>query len=68
MEDFTAVNEAIREAGYEPVEADIEYVADVEAAPKNEEDAAKLAKMIEVLEDNDDVQKVHHNCSVPLGD
>ena len=26
----------------------------------------QLKKMIDILEDNDDVQKVHHNCSVDL--
>lgn len=36
------------------------------AAPKDEHDIAKLAKMIELLEDNDDVQKVYTNCSIDL--
>ena len=66
VEDFSTVADAIREAGYEPVEADIEYVPDVEAEPKSDEDKAHLKKMIDVLEDNEDVQKVHHNCSVDL--
>ena len=38
----------------------------MEAAPKDEKDLKKLKKMIDFLEDNDDVQKVHHNCSVDL--
>ena len=29
-------------------------------------DLKALKKMIDILEDNDDVQKVHHNCSVDL--
>ncbi len=62
---FADVHKALKEAGYEFVEADIERVPDVEATPK-EEDIKKLAKMIELLEDNDDVQKVHHNCAIDL--
>lgn len=33
---------------------------------KDEHDIKKLKKMIDILEDNDDVQKVHHNCSIDL--
>ena len=38
----------------------------MEAAPTDEKDLKALKKMIDTLEDNDDVQKVHHNCSVDL--
>ena len=38
----------------------------MEAAPKDENDLKKLKKMIDILEENDDVQKVHHNCSADL--
>ena len=38
----------------------------MEAAPKDAGDLKQLKKMIDILEDNDDVQKVHHNCSVDL--
>ena len=38
----------------------------MEAAPKDEKDLKRLKKMIDILEENDDVQKVHHNCSVDL--
>ena len=38
----------------------------MEAAPKTPADMKALKKMIDILEDNDDVQKVHHNCSVDL--
>jgi len=41
-------------------------VPSMEAAPSDEKDLKKLKKMIDFLEDNDDVQKVHHNCSVDL--
>jgi len=64
-DDFLAVKEALVVAGYEFIEADIENIPATEAEPK-EEDLKKLKRMIELLEDNDDVQKVYHNCSVDL--
>ena len=63
---YTDVHGALTEAGYELVDSDIEFVPSMEAAPKDEKDLKLLKKMIDVLEDNDDVQKVHHNCSVDL--
>ena len=63
---YTDVHAALTDAGYEFVESEVEYVPSMEAAPKDEKDLKKLKKMIDFLEDNDDVQKVHHNCSVDL--
>ena len=63
---YTDVHAALTDAGYEFVESEVEYVPSMEAAPKDEKDLRKLKKMIDFLEDNDDVQKVHHNCSVDL--
>lgn len=63
--DFMAVKDALAEAGYEFVEADIENIPATEATPK-EEDLPNLKKMIDLLEENDDVQKVYHNCAVDL--
>ena len=63
---YTDVHEALVKAGYEPVESDIEYVPSMEASPEEEHDIAKLKKLIDVLEDNDDVQKVHTNCGIDL--
>ena len=60
------VHSALVAAGYEIAESDVEYVPSMEAAPTDPADIAKLAKMIDILEDNDDVQKVHTNCSIDL--
>ena len=65
-ETFDEVAEALKKAGYEPAEADIEYVPSMETAPAEESDIKNLKKMIELLEDNDDVQKVYTNCSIDL--
>ena len=66
--DFNDVSDALKAAGYAFVDADIEYLPSVEATPTEEHDIKNLKKMIEMLEDNDDVQKVYHNCTVELED
>ena len=38
----------------------------MEATPTDPHDIKMLAKMIEILEDNDDVQKVYTNCAIDL--
>lgn len=63
---FNDVNDAIKAAGYEAVEADVEYVPSMESTPTDEGDIKNLKKMIELLEDNDDVQKVYTNCTIDL--
>jgi YebC/PmpR family DNA-binding regulatory protein len=64
-EAFNGVADALRAAGYELVEADIEYVPSMETTP-SAQDLKSLARMIEALEENDDVQKVYTNCAVEL--
>lgn len=66
VEDFPAVSDALKAAGYEFVEADVEQVPSIESTPTEEEDIKNLKKLISILEDNDDVQKVHHNSNVDL--
>ena len=62
---YTSVDEALRKAGYELVESDIEYIPSVESTPE-EKDIRKLKKLVDFLEENDDVQSVHTNCSIDL--
>ena len=62
---FNDVSDALKAAGITPLEADIEMVASVESTP--DDSAVKsLKKMIEILEDDDDVQKVYTNCTIDL--
>lgn len=63
---YTDVHQALTGGGYELVESDIEYVPSMESTPTDEHDIKKLRKLIDVLEDNDDVQKVHTNCAIDL--
>lgn len=64
-EAFNSVSEALKKAGYEFVEADVEYVPSMESTP-SAEDLKHLRKLIDMLEENDDVQKVYHNCALSL--
>jgi YebC/PmpR family DNA-binding regulatory protein len=66
-EDFHAVADALRNDGYALSEADIEQVPNIEAEPKNENELKTLTKLIDALEENDDVQKVYTNSSVGAG-
>lgn len=63
---FDAVSDALRKNGYELLESDIEYVPSIEVETLSDEDLEKLRKLIDILEDNDDVQKVYHNYAEEL--
>ncbi|MCI9475472.1 YebC/PmpR family DNA-binding transcriptional regulator [Anaerovoracaceae bacterium 41-7] len=63
---YADVYQALASAGYEFVESDVEFVPSMESAPTEEHDIKKLRKLIDILEDNDDVQKVHTNCGIDL--
>ncbi|MCR8960843.1 YebC/PmpR family DNA-binding transcriptional regulator [Variovorax sp. CCNWLW225] len=61
--DFEAVKNALEAAGLKP------EVAEVTMRPENTveitgEDAAKMQKLLDVLEDLDDVQEVYHNAAL----
>lgn len=65
--DFEAVKNALEAAGLRP------ELAEVTMRPENTielagEDAARMQKLLDVLEDLDDVQDVFHNASIPGGD
>ena len=68
VESFNQVAEALKKAGYELLEADVEYVPSMETTPTDEGDIKNLKKMIDILEENDDVQKVYHNCTLDLSE
>lgn len=60
QEDFITVREALIKEGYEFINADIVYIPQTEAELQDE-DIKKMTKLIDMLEDNDDIQAVHHN-------
>ncbi|EGS30398.1 DNA-binding regulatory protein, YebC/PmpR family [Peptoniphilus sp. oral taxon 375 str. F0436] len=64
-EDFAAVRDALEEAGYQPKMAEITYIPQNEVELTSEEDVEKMEKLIDALEDNDDVQDIYHNWKEP---
>ena len=56
-----AVRETLEADGYEFLSAEVEMVPQTYVKLNDEKDAANMEKMIDMLEDNDDVQHVWHN-------
>ena len=65
-EDLHNVSDALREAGYQLEQSDVDFIPNMETEPKDEHALKSLSKMINDFEDNDDVQKVYTNSSIPL--
>lgn len=65
-DDFGTVREALEAEGLEFLEAAVKMIPDTYTAI-NEDDAKKFQKMLDLLEDDDDVQEVYHNAEFPEG-
>ncbi|MDD3609256.1 MAG: YebC/PmpR family DNA-binding transcriptional regulator [Halothiobacillaceae bacterium] len=63
-ENFMAVKDSLSASGFVPVEAEVTMRAST-SAPVEGETAEKMVKLIDMLEDLDDVQEVHHNAEIP---
>ena len=63
---FEAVRDALTAAGLQPELAEVTMRAD-SSIDLAGEDAQKMQKLLDVLEDLDDVQNVYHNANVDLG-
>lgn len=64
-ESFAKVRDILKEAGYAFSTAEITYLPQNETKLEEEKDIKNMVKMIDVLEDNDDVQEVFHNWEMP---
>ena len=60
-EEFGAVREALEAAGFTFAQAEVEMVPQNYITLTSEDDMAKMRKLLDNLEDNDDVQNVWHN-------
>ena len=58
------VRKALTDAGFAPDAWDVENIPTVQSTPTDPSQITNLRKMIELLEDDDDVQKVYTNCSI----
>jgi YebC/PmpR family DNA-binding regulatory protein len=63
--DFHAVNEALSNAGFKGDEAEVAMIPSISAPVTDLETAQKVIKLIDMLEDLDDVQNVYHNAEIP---
>ena len=59
--DLGAVRDDLEAKGYKFVSAEVEYIPTTETELTNEDDLKCMGKLLEMLEDNDDVQNVWHN-------
>ncbi len=60
-----AVRDALEAKGYSFVSAEVEYVPSTTTAIEDEAAVAQMEKLIDMLEENDDVQSVWHNWEMP---
>jgi len=63
--EFRAVREALEAKGYSFVEADIQKVPSTYTAIDDPEMREKMQRLLDMLDDNDDVQEVYHNWEAP---
>jgi YebC/PmpR family DNA-binding regulatory protein len=62
-EEFTAVKDTLKEAGFEADNDEVTYNASTNAVLE-QSDAEKLLRMVDMLEDLDDVQEVYTNAEI----
>ena len=62
--EFHAVNEALAAAGFKADEAEIAMIPSISAPVADLETAQKVLRLIDALEDLDDVQNVYHNAEI----
>lgn len=67
-ENFLAVKNGLEEAGFEVAAGEIGYLPQNYVDLEDEEDIKKMTKLIDMLEDHDDVQEVFHNWNMPEED
>jgi len=60
-DDFSGVRDDLEAKGYSFVSAEVEMVPDVYSKIDDPELVVKMEKLLDMLEDNDDVQNVWHN-------
>lgn len=61
LEDFAAVRDALTTAGYHFTMAEISYLPQTMTKLTNDDDIKNMQKLIDLMEDHDDVQNVYHN-------
>jgi YebC/PmpR family DNA-binding regulatory protein len=63
--DFSKVEDGLKESGYNFIMAEISYIPQTTLTLIDEKDIKNMNRLLELLEDNDDVQEVYHNWEMP---
>ncbi len=63
--DFSSVREKLEAAGYAFISADKQMIPQNTVAVNDEETINKVQKLLDMLDDNDDVSEVYHNAELP---
>ena len=63
--DLGAVRDALEEKGYSFISAEVQYIPQTTTAIDDPDLQAKMEKLIDMLEENDDVQEIWHNWEMP---
>ena len=65
VDDFNRVRDGLKEQGYEFAMAELTYIPQNTIELTDDEDIKNMEKLIDMLEDSDDVQEVYHNWEMP---
>ena len=60
-DDFSAVRQALEDKGYNFISAEVEMVPSTTSAITDADNQKLMAKLLDALEEDDDVQNVWHN-------
>ena len=63
--DFNKVRDALSEEGYKFAMAEISFLPQNTSELTEKEDIDNMIKLIDALEDNDDIQEIYHNWEIP---
>lgn len=67
-EEFDSVHEALTTAGIAPASAEVTMLPQTSVELTSEEDLKKMRRILNLLDDEDDVQNVYHNWDEPMED
>ena len=65
VENFSQVREALEKSGYAFAQAEINYIPQTTTTIDDPDTVTKMEKLIDMLEENDDVQNVYHTWEMP---
>lgn len=61
VEDFSSVRDRLLKDGYKLAQAELAYLPQTMTRLESQEDIGRMERLIDMLEDSDDVQNIHHN-------